>query len=635
MRLLLATILLFASCITAAAQGCGNTNPNCIVPTAPVGTSNNQAASTQFVQQNVAGFLPSLQPAQVLGNNGTVGAPAAATPARLQYPATNFYVNSSPSATATCGSAGGSTCSAGSDSNNCLTPGNACLTLQHVYSLINTNYDFGNVSPNVYLANTIGSSVKTNYALHCDNGPLIGSAVLTINGNSASQHAVQIQALDSGDGIFVGNGCTLALNNIDFVDSPSSSAVNLIEAGGGHGFAHIDLANITGDGCSSCSFITAGSGSSINPTSGLAITGNTAVALIARDGGVIDFGSSSVSVSNNLAFSSVFAQISNGGIITGVNSSTFGSPTGITGLRCSIIGPTIAIGAGTNPNAIFPGSTNCVITTLAGQIGVQTGSGGSSTYNFGSTGQPLLSGGGGGTQNSYGTLGAGAGGTGNTSLTANAVLLGAGTGAVQFATVSQGGRVLTDQGSGSNPAFATVSGDCVFASNGVITCTKTNSVAFAASATTDTTNASNISSGSLSAARLSLGTGVANSGGNLVSNAQIIEKFSPGQLAAVVNTKGSFTKWTKAATVDNLEGSATSFTCSGNPTITFFECGTSTTCASSPTTIGTVTVTAAGTVVDGTVSNPAITAGDYTAWAVTAGTCTALDIVGSANIHSN
>jgi hypothetical protein len=34
----------------ALAQGCGPSNPNCIVPTAPPGTSNNQAASTAFVQ---------------------------------------------------------------------------------------------------------------------------------------------------------------------------------------------------------------------------------------------------------------------------------------------------------------------------------------------------------------------------------------------------------------------------------------------------------------------------------------------------------------------------------------------------------------------------------------------------------
>jgi hypothetical protein len=39
----------------AWAQGCGPSNPNCIVPTAPPGTNNNQAASTAFVQTAVGG----------------------------------------------------------------------------------------------------------------------------------------------------------------------------------------------------------------------------------------------------------------------------------------------------------------------------------------------------------------------------------------------------------------------------------------------------------------------------------------------------------------------------------------------------------------------------------------------------
>lgn len=44
----------------AFAQGCGQQNPNCIVPTAPLGTNNNQAASTAFVNQNALGSaLPS------------------------------------------------------------------------------------------------------------------------------------------------------------------------------------------------------------------------------------------------------------------------------------------------------------------------------------------------------------------------------------------------------------------------------------------------------------------------------------------------------------------------------------------------------------------------------------------------
>jgi hypothetical protein len=50
-KLLLGFAFSLAS-FAAFGQGCGQTNPNCIVPTAPAGTSNNQAASTAFVVKN-------------------------------------------------------------------------------------------------------------------------------------------------------------------------------------------------------------------------------------------------------------------------------------------------------------------------------------------------------------------------------------------------------------------------------------------------------------------------------------------------------------------------------------------------------------------------------------------------------
>lgn len=119
------------------------------------------------------------------------------------------------------------------------------------------------------------------------------------------------------------------------------------------------------------------------------------------------------------------------------------------------------------------------------------------------------------------------------------------------------------------------------------------------------------------------------------SGAEQTISFQPGLLTAVTNTKGVFGKFVKASTVDNLIASAINFTCVGNPTITLYECGTDASCATSPTTIGTATVTAAGSAVTGAVSAPAITAGDFVAWAISAGTCTSLDIAANAQVHAN
>lgn len=136
------------------------------------------------------------------------------------------------------------------------------------------------------------------------------------------------------------------------------------------------------------------------------------------------------------------------------------------------------------------------------------------------------------------------------------------------------------------------------------------------------------------AALLGVGAGLTSSGGNIVNSATEHVSFQPGLVAAVVNTKGAFHKFSKASTVDNIEASATTFSCVGNPTITMYECGTSTTCGT-PTTIGSAVVTASGTVVDGTISSSAITAGDYVAFAVSAGTCASLDIQITAQVHQN
>lgn len=111
--------------------------------------------------------------------------------------------------------------------------------------------------------------------------------------------------------------------------------------------------------------------------------------------------------------------------------------------------------------------------------------------------------------------------------------------------------------------------------------------------------------------------------------------YQPGLLTAVNSTKAAFHKFSKASTVDNIEGSAATFSCAVNPTVTVYECGTSATCASSPVTIGTVTITAAGTVADGTVSSSTVAAGDYVAFAMSAGTCASVDVAVTVQTHVN
>jgi hypothetical protein len=106
-----------------------------------------------------------------------------------------------------------------------------------------------------------------------------------------------------------------------------------------------------------------------------------------------------------------------------------------------------------------------------------------------------------------GQLGVAQGGTSAATLTAHAVLLGEGTSALGFAAIGTGGRLLVDQGSGADPAFVAISGDATCTAAGALTVTKTSGVAFAASATTDTTNASNIASGTLGVARGGTGLG--------------------------------------------------------------------------------------------------------------------------------
>jgi hypothetical protein len=95
--------------------------------------------------------------------------------------------------------------------------------------------------------------------------------------------------------------------------------------------------------------------------------------------------------------------------------------------------------------------------------------------------------------------------------------------------------------------FGSFAGDCTASANGTMTCTKTNGVSYAPSATTDTTNAANIASGTLASARMPRPAATVGSGGsqlptcNAAAKGQmyiVSDALSPIAIATVVGGGG-------------------------------------------------------------------------------------------------
>jgi hypothetical protein len=89
------------------------------------------------------------------------------------------------------------------------------------------------------------------------------------------------------------------------------------------------------------------------------------------------------------------------------------------------------------------------------------------------------------------------GGTGDTTLTAHGLLVGNGTNAVATTAAGAAGTLLLGQGGSADPSFAAMSQDCTITNTGVITCAKTNNVAFGALATASSVNLTSQVSGVL------------------------------------------------------------------------------------------------------------------------------------------
>lgn len=107
--------------------------------------------------------------------------------------------------------------------------------------------------------------------------------------------------------------------------------------------------------------------------------------------------------------------------------------------------------------------------------------------------------------------------------------------------------------------------------------------------------------------------------------------FSTGALVTLPSNAVVGSGLTSSAqTIKTITAQASVFTCTGNPTLTLFDCGTSSSSCSSGTSIGTATLTGANSIVTGSFTPYALALSHYWAWLVTSGTCTALNATGTA-----
>lgn len=275
--------------VMAAAQGCGPINPNCIVPTAPVGTNNNQAASTAFVQQNSgSGLLLNMGQQTVICNPLLIAGPAQVCPDTIaDYPLTTA-----------------------------ITPGHisfsGTFTNDRTYFGFNSGINAGGVGNTTFGANTLGALTTGSQnaafgasALHADTS---GSTNAAVGFNSMAANTI------GGSNTAVGAG-----------SNPISTSNNNNTCMGSNCFLVLSGGNTnTAFGNGAGSSITSGSDNIIG-------------------GGIVGTGTHGVTTGSKNIMLGKYDNATNSGITTGDQNTVIGPATGLTNPSNAIV---IADGAG-------------------------------------------------------------------------------------------------------------------------------------------------------------------------------------------------------------------------------------------------------------------------------------------------
>lgn len=297
-----------------------------------------------------------------------------------------LYVNPSTTTAANCN---GLTCQAGNDSNSCLTISAPCATITHAINLFQINYNLRTYQATVQLSdiNVTGASYGQTQVTQNLLGGVCGG------GNTANQLTIQGNTTTPTNVVIVGSGgnaaftfvsvtCPIMLKYFQIGASTSGAAAagNGITADFG---SKVYYSNITwGYVTNSYSHVSAEYESMIEQEGPETIVGGGGVHWYATLGAQILM-SNTITCTGTPAFGSAFVAINNGAIFS-LNGSTFSGCSGVTGTRYIADSTAIFANLGVDPNSVFPGNANGVIsrrTLLTGATAFYVATTGSDTNN--------------------------------------------------------------------------------------------------------------------------------------------------------------------------------------------------------------------------------------------------------------